>query len=115
MPGSVLGLLVWSIAKVMDVSVRQLSKAFSGQNDSGHGVTFGLPPGWNQNLPTVRADGLPFSGPSRSPPPVDPLLTGLMNQQLQLGHNDGGFETTATTATSATSPATTTTSWCPRP
>ena len=56
----------------------------SGQNDSGHGVTFGLPPGWDQNVPTVGADGLPFSGPSRSPP-VDPLLTGLMNQQLQLG------------------------------
>ena len=60
-------------------------QGFSGQNDSGHGVTFGLPPGWDQNLPTVGADGLPFSGPSRSPPPVDPLLTGLMNQQLQLG------------------------------
>ena len=60
-------------------------QGFSGQNDSGHGVSFGLPPGWDQNLPTVGADGLPFSGPSRSPPPVDPLLTGLMNQQLQLG------------------------------
>ena len=60
-------------------------QGFLGQNDSGHGVSFGLPPGWDQNLPTVGADGLPFSGPSRSPPPVDPLLTGLMNQQLQLG------------------------------
>ena len=91
-------------------------QGFSGQNDSGHGVSFRLPPGWDQSLPTVGADGLPFSGPSRSPPPVDSFVDWFDESTTAIGtSNDGGFETTATTATSATSPATTTTSWCSRP
>ena len=81
-----------------------LDKVFSGQNDSGHGVSFCLPPGWDQNLPTVGTDGLPFSGPSRSSPQLI-LVDWFDESTTAIGtSNDGGFEATATTATSEQRP-----------